>query len=67
MNHKHCGGCAFINHCYDKPFNEDGLCPCTQCIVKSMCYGFSSGVDCRPWLEFTNNHTVLTEGQDDGK
>lgn len=64
MNHKHCSGCAFITDCHDKPFNGNGLCPCTQCIVKGMCYG---AVDCNPWLDFTNKCTVLTKKQDDGK
>jgi len=67
MNHKHCGGCAFIIHCCDKPFNVDGSCPCTQCIVKSMCFGYNSGTDCKPWLDFTNDYVSMIVRQNDGE
>jgi len=35
--HNHCDGCyAKGNVC--SGYNDDGSCPCTECIVKMMCY-----------------------------
>ena len=42
-NEYHDTGCSFINH------NRDGTCPCTECVVKTMCL-----VSCDSYDEWTN-------------
>jgi hypothetical protein len=33
---KYCKGCGTVD-CYLKEFNKSGECPCTDCLVKTMC------------------------------
>jgi hypothetical protein len=43
MTHKYCNGCYSIlfsdifNECTFHPYNDNGNCPCTKCIIKMMC------------------------------
>jgi len=63
MDKKYCKGCRFKILCEHIEFNKEGSCPCTNCIVKGMCYGINSGVDCKPWMDFTTKQIFRTRRQ----
>ncbi len=44
MTVKYCEGCTYNDSpCSD--YNPDGNCPCTNCIVKTMCQGSCNDFD----------------------
>ena len=61
--HKYCDGCGVLFNEIDDEFcdfykdNEDGDCPCTECIVKPMCYD-----SCEAFIEWTYNPIIVEGG-----
>ena len=38
----------YIEPCFHIPYNENGDCPCTNCLIKVMC-----GQECDTWVAWT--------------
>ena len=50
---EHCNGCATLfyrgGYCDYRYANVNGICPCTQCIVKAMC-----DIDCEDFGDYSD-------------
>jgi hypothetical protein len=72
VNHykvNHCKGCkTYIHHylppndaavygCDHIPFNQDGDCPCSICIIKAMCHRC-----CENFINFRNQMKLIDKG-----
>ncbi len=55
IKHQNCSGCSVnnspIEDCNYYNYNKDGSCPCTECLVKTMCK--SETQECDPFYTWS--------------
>jgi len=44
---KCCEGCVYSEGCECGRYNQKGVCPCTQCLVKPICV-----IDCKDYKKY---------------